>query len=89
LTARLSISTCTGILKIILIKDKGGHGFSFLECQNQFSRALFTNAEGFLQIVLVFGETGSVTHKKGAGRPMVRTEEIVTRNKLRLTFSNP
>jgi hypothetical protein len=42
-----------------------------------------------LQIVLVFRETGSVTHKKGAGRPIVRTEEIVTQNKLRRTFSNP
>jgi hypothetical protein len=27
-----------------------------------------------------------VTHKKGAGRPIVRAEEIVTRNKLRRTF---
>jgi hypothetical protein len=35
----------------------------------------------------VFRETGSVTHKKGAGRPIVRTEEIATRNKLRRTFS--
>jgi hypothetical protein len=42
-----------------------------------------------LQIVLVFCETGSVTHKKGAGRSLVRTEEIVTQNKLRRTFSNP
>jgi hypothetical protein len=42
-----------------------------------------------LQIVLVFCETGSVTHKKDAGRPLVRTEEIVTGNKLRRTFSNP
>jgi hypothetical protein len=25
----------------------------------------------------VFRETGSVTHKKGAGRPMVRTEEVI------------
>jgi hypothetical protein len=31
----------------------------------------------------------SVTHKKGAGRPIVRTEEIVTINKLKRTFSNP
>jgi hypothetical protein len=31
----------------------------------------------------------SVTHKKGAGRPIVRTEEIVTRNKLGRAFSNP
>jgi hypothetical protein len=37
----------------------------------------------------VFRETGSVTHKKGAGRSVVRTEEIVTRIKLRWTFSNP
>jgi hypothetical protein len=38
----------------------------------------------------VFSETGSVTYKnKGAGRPIVRTEEIVTLHKLRLTFSNP
>jgi hypothetical protein len=37
----------------------------------------------------VFCETGSVTHKKGAGRPIVRTEEIVTLNKLRQTSSNP
>jgi hypothetical protein len=37
----------------------------------------------------VFRETGSVTHKKGAGRPIVATEEIVTRSKLRRTFSNP
>jgi hypothetical protein len=26
--------------KMILVKDNGGHGFSFLECQNRFSRAL-------------------------------------------------
>jgi hypothetical protein len=37
----------------------------------------------------VFYEIGSVTHKKGAGRPIVRTKEIVTLNKLRRTFSNP
>jgi hypothetical protein len=37
----------------------------------------------------VFCGTGSVTHKKGAGRSIVRTEEIVTLNKLRGTFSNP
>jgi hypothetical protein len=37
----------------------------------------------------VFYETGSVTHKKSAGRPIVLTEEIVTLNKLRRTFSNP
>jgi hypothetical protein len=36
----------------------------------------------------VFYETGSVIHKKG-GRPIVRTEEIVTLNKLRRTFANP
>jgi hypothetical protein len=30
-----------------------------------------------------------VTHKKGVGKPIVRTEEIVTRNKMRRTFSNP
>jgi hypothetical protein len=35
----------------------------------------------------VFYETGSVTHKKGAGRPIVRTEEIITLSKLRRTFS--
>jgi hypothetical protein len=37
----------------------------------------------------VFCEIDSVTHKKGASRPIVRTEEIGTRNKLRRTFSNP
>jgi hypothetical protein len=37
----------------------------------------------------VFLEIGSVTHKKNAARPIVRTEEIVTRNKLRRTFSYP
>jgi hypothetical protein len=37
----------------------------------------------------VFCETGSMTRKKGAGRPIVRTEEIVILNKLRRTFSNP
>jgi hypothetical protein len=69
---------------------------SFFECQNQFSRAiltLYSNAEEFLcmsyKCVGVFRKTGSVTHKKGAGRPIVRTEEIVTRNKLRRMFSNP
>jgi hypothetical protein len=36
----------------------------------------------------VFRETGSVTHKKGAGRPIARPEEIVTRNNLRRTFYN-
>jgi hypothetical protein len=45
--------------------------------------ACLTNCVG------VFRETGSVTHKKGAGRPIVATEEIVTRSKLRRTFSNP
>jgi hypothetical protein len=45
--------------------------------------AYLTNCVG------VFRETGSVTYKKGARRPIVRTEEIVTRNKLRRTFSNP
>jgi hypothetical protein len=45
--------------------------------------ACLTNCVG------VFCETGSVTHKKGAGKSIIRTEEIVTRNKLRLTFSNP
>jgi hypothetical protein len=44
--------------------------------------ACLTNCVG------VFRETGSVTHKKGAGRPIVRTEEIVIRNTLRWTFSN-
>jgi hypothetical protein len=38
---------------------------------------LYSNAEGFLcmpyNCVGVFYETGSVTHKKGAGRPIVRT----------------
>jgi hypothetical protein len=33
-----------------------------------------------------FFETGFVAHKKGAGRPIVRTEKIVTLNKLRRTF---
>jgi hypothetical protein len=37
----------------------------------------------------VFCGTDSVTHKKDAGRPIVRTEEIATLNKLRRTFSNP
>jgi hypothetical protein len=37
--------------------------------------ACLTNCVG------VFCETGSVTHKKGAGRPIVRTEEIVTHTK--------
>jgi hypothetical protein len=41
-----------------------------------------------INCVGVFYETGSVTHKKGAGRPIVRTEEIVTLNTLRQTFSN-
>jgi hypothetical protein len=36
---------------------------------------------------IVFHETGSVTHKKAAGRPSVHAEEIVTRNKLE--FSTP
>jgi hypothetical protein len=45
--------------------------------------ACLTNCVG------MFHETGSVTHKKGAGRPIVRTEEIVKRNKLRQTLSNP
>jgi hypothetical protein len=30
----------------------------------------------------VFRGIGSVTDKKGAGKPVIRTEEIVTRNKL-------
>jgi hypothetical protein len=42
--------------------------------------ACLTNCVG------VFRETGSVTHKKGAGRSVVRTEEIVTRIKLRWTI---
>jgi hypothetical protein len=67
---------------------------SFFECQNLSNSFIFyffshcavmpkdfyaclTNCVG------VFRETGSVTHKKVAGRPFVRTEEIVTRNKLR------
>jgi hypothetical protein len=41
-----------------------------------------------LQIMLVCFAKMSVTHKKGSGRPIVRTEKIVTRNKLRRTFSN-
>jgi hypothetical protein len=45
--------------------------------------ACLTNCVG------VFPETGSVTHKKGVGTPIVRTEEIVTGSKLRRTFSNP
>jgi hypothetical protein len=44
--------------------------------------ACLTNCVG------AFGETGSVTHKKGAGRPVVRIEEMITRNMLRRTFSN-
>jgi hypothetical protein len=59
----------------------------FLNCQNlsnsfNFSHTLQKDFMHALQIV--FRETGSVTHKKGAG-----TEEIVTRSKLRRTFSNP
>jgi hypothetical protein len=43
-----------------------------------------------LQIVLVcFAKLALLLIKKGAGRPFVRTEEIVTLNKLRRTFSNP
>jgi hypothetical protein len=34
--------------------------------------ACLTNCVG------VFRETGSVTYKKGAGKPVIRTEEIVT-----------
>jgi hypothetical protein len=33
-----------------------------------------------LQIVLVCFAKLAVTHKKGAGRPIVRTEEIVTKH---------
>jgi hypothetical protein len=59
-----------------------------------FFPTLCSNAEGFLYTCLkncvgVFRETDSVTHKKGAGRPIVHTKEIATRNKLRRTFSNP
>jgi hypothetical protein len=53
-------------------------------CDTEDFCALLTNCVG------VFCETGSVTHKKDVGRPIVRTEEIVeTLNKLRRTFSNP
>jgi hypothetical protein len=69
---------------------------SFFECQNRFSRGFSTlcsNTEGFLcmpyKLCWFVSLCGSVTHKKGADRPIVRTEEIVIRNKLRLTFSNP
>jgi hypothetical protein len=62
---------------------------SFFECQNQFLRAFPTLCRCLTNCVGVFCETDSVTHRKGAGRPIVRTEEIVTRNKLRRTFSNP
>jgi hypothetical protein len=67
----------------------------FVSCQSFFKLSKSVKqfyffphfAEGFYacltNCVVVFRETGSVTHKKGAG-----TEEIVTRNKLRRTFSN-
>jgi hypothetical protein len=51
-------------------------------CMSKDFYACLTNCVG------VFRETGSGTHKKGAGRPIVRTEEIATQNKLRRTFSN-
>jgi hypothetical protein len=47
--------------------------------------AALTNCVGVFYVY----KTGSVTHTKGAGRPIVRTEEIVTLNELRRTFSNP
>jgi hypothetical protein len=51
-----------------------------------FFPTLCSNAEGFYacltNCVGAFRETGSVTHKKGAGRPIVRIEEMITRNKL-------
>jgi hypothetical protein len=36
----------------------------------------------------VFCETGSVTHKKDAARLIVRTEEIITLNKLSYVFQS-
>jgi hypothetical protein len=55
-----------------------------------FFPTLFSNDEGFLcmphKLCWCVCETVSVTHKKVAGRPIVRTEEIVTGNKLRRTF---
>jgi hypothetical protein len=70
---------------------------SFFECQNLSNSFIFYFFPHFtvmpkdflINRVGLFRETDSVTHKKGAGRPIVRIEEIVTRNKLRRTFSNP
>jgi hypothetical protein len=56
---------------------KNAHGFSNNYrsiCVNNFwnvKLGIFKNC------VCVFRETGSATHKKGAGRPIVRTEQVV------------
>jgi uncharacterized protein YvpB len=65
----------TGISKIMLVKN--GHGFSNNYrsiCVNNF---LNVKLGIFKNCVCVFRETGSATHKKGAGRSIVRTEQVV------------
>jgi hypothetical protein len=84
---------CTGITKIIMVKGGHGFSNncrSFVS--NNFSNVKINFREHFSHFVVmpkdfcacltncvgVFCETGFVAHKKGAGRPIVRTEEIAT-----------
>jgi hypothetical protein len=91
----------TGISEIILVKVGHefsnkcysicvNHLLNIKICQTVlYSYFIFptlcSNAEGFLCMPCVGVFREIVTHKKGVGKPIVRTEEIV----IRRTFSNP